>query len=70
MLQLLPYALGAVGALQGYRGARQSGASGLGSILGGALGAFGGYNLGMMAPGAVPYSKLGATYGATLPGAS
>jgi len=67
MLQLLPYALGAVGALQGYRGARQSGASGLGSILGGALGAFGGYNLGMMAPGAVPYSQLGATYGATVP---
>ena len=39
MLQFLPYALAAYGGYKGYKGARDSGASGLGSILGGALGA-------------------------------
>jgi len=46
MLQFLPYALAALGGVRGYQGARSSGASGIGRILGGALGAFTGYNLG------------------------
>jgi len=46
MLQFLPYALAAYGGYQGYQGAKDSGASGLGRILGGAIGAYGGYNLG------------------------
>jgi len=47
-LALLPYVLGAYGGYQGYRGAKESGASGLGRILGGAIGAYGGYNLGQI----------------------
>ena len=64
---LLPYALAAYGGYQGYRGAKESGASGLGRILGGLTGAYTGYNLGAMVPGAVPYSQLKATYGSTMP---
>jgi hypothetical protein len=66
-LALLPYVLGAYGGYQGYRGAKESGASGLGRLLGGAVGAYGGYTLGSMAPGAVPYSQLGTQYGSTMP---
>jgi hypothetical protein len=33
MLQFLPYALAALGGYKGYRGAKESGASGLGRIL-------------------------------------
>jgi len=47
-LALLPYALGAYGGVQGYRSARDRGASGLGALLSGAAGAFGGYNLGQL----------------------
>jgi hypothetical protein len=61
-LALLPYIAAAYGGYQGYRGARDSGASGLGRILGGLTGAYTGYNLGAMAPGAVPYSQLGQNF--------
>ena len=47
----LPKALAVLGGVQGFRSARQAGASGLGQILGAATGAFGGYNLGSMIPG-------------------
>ena len=52
MLQFLPYALAALGGYQGYRGAKDSGASGLGRILGGLTGAYGGYSLGSAGLGA------------------
>ena len=39
MLQFLPYALAAYGGYKGYRAAKDSGASGLGRILGGVGGA-------------------------------
>ena len=48
MLQFLPYALAALGGYRGYRGAKESGASGLGRLLGGAIGAYSGYNLGQL----------------------
>ena len=41
MLQLLPYALAAYGGIQGYRGARDAGVGGLGSLVQCALGAYG-----------------------------
>jgi hypothetical protein len=66
-LALLPYVLGAYGGYQGYRGAKEAGSSGLGRILGGITGAYGGYTLGSMAPGAVSYSQLGTQYGSTMP---
>ena len=53
-LPFLPKALAVLGGLQGYRSARQSGASGIGRLLGAASGAFGGYNIGSMVPGAMP----------------
>jgi hypothetical protein len=48
MLQFLPYALAALGGYKGYREAKDSGASGLGRILGAGIGAYGGYNLGQL----------------------
>ena len=48
MLQFLPYALAAYGGYKGYQGAKDAGASGLQRILGGALGAYSGYNLGQV----------------------
>jgi len=51
MLNLIPYALAAYGGYQGYRSAKESGASGLGRLFGAGLGAYGGYNLGTMVPG-------------------
>jgi len=50
-LALIPYALAAYGGYQGYRSARDTGAGGLGQILGGATGAYTGYSLGNMVPG-------------------
>ena len=50
-LPFLPKALAVLGGVQGYRSAKQSGASGLGRLLGAASGAFGGYNIGSMVPG-------------------
>ena len=46
MLQFLPYALAAYGGYQGYRQAKDAGASGIGRLLGAAGGAYGGYTLG------------------------
>ena len=46
MLNLIPYALAAIGGYQGYRSARDAGASGLGALTRGAIGAYGGYTLG------------------------
>ena len=63
-LALLPYLAAAYGGYQGYRGAKEAGASGLGRILGGITGAYSGYTLGSMAPGAVPYSQLGQNFAA------
>jgi len=51
MLNLIPYALAAYGGYQGYRSAKESGASGLGRLFGAGIGAYGGYNLGTMVPG-------------------
>ncbi len=48
MLQYLPYVLGAAGAVQGYRQAKDSGQRGIGRLLGTAGGAFAGYNLGQV----------------------
>ena len=48
MLQLLPYALAAYGGYQGYRSAKDAGASGLGRLFGTAAGAYTGYNLGQV----------------------
>ena len=54
MIQFLPQALAVLGGIQGYRSAKQSGASGIGRLLGAGTGAFSGYQLGSMVPGAVP----------------
>ena len=51
MLNLIPYALAAFGGYQGYKSAKDSGASGLGRLFGAGIGAYGGYNLGTMVPG-------------------
>ena len=48
MLQFLPYALAAFGGYRGYKDAKDSGASGIGRLLGGAIGAYSGYNLGQL----------------------
>lgn len=61
-LAFLPYIAAAYGGYQGYRGAKESGATGLGRILGGITGAYTGYNLGSMVPGTVPYSQLGQNF--------
>ena len=70
MLQFLPYLAAAYGGYKGYQGAKDSGASGIGRILGGISGAYTGYSLGNMVPGTVPYSQLGQNYSALkgLPG--
>ena len=57
-LPFLPKALAVLGGVQGYRSAKQSGASGLGRILGAASGAFGGYNIGSMIPGTMASSPI------------
>ena len=48
MLQLLPYALAAIGGLQGYRQSKDQGIGGLNRLLNTAAGAFTGYNLGQV----------------------
>lgn len=62
---LLPVALGALGAYQGYRSAKDSGASGIGRLLGAGLGGFGGYTMGtslggMMTPAVTSSGFLGS----------
>jgi len=70
-LALLPYALGAYGGVQGYRSARDRGASGLGALLSGAAGAFGGYSLGQLGgfAGRAGFGSTVPTF-ANLPGIS
>jgi hypothetical protein len=51
---LLPVALGALGAYQGYRSAKESGAGGIGRLLGAGLGGFGGYTAGTSLAGMFP----------------
>ena len=58
VLPFLPKALGVLGGIQGFRSARQAGATGLGQILGAASGAFGGYNIGSMIPGTMASSPI------------
>jgi len=62
MLQFLPYALAAYGGYRGYRSGRDAGASGLQSVLRGALGATAGYYGGQMVPGV-----SAAGFGSTVP---
>ena len=62
MLQFLPYALAAYGGYKGYRAAKDSGASGIGRILGGVGGATLGYYGGQMVPG-VQAAGFGAAGG-------
>jgi len=50
-LQFLPYALAAFGGYKGYRAAKDSGASGIGRLLGAGIGATAGYFGGQMIPG-------------------
>ena len=61
-LQFLPYLAAAYGGYKGYQGAKDSGASGIGRILGGLSGAYTGYSLGNMVPGTTPYSQLGQNF--------
>ena len=61
MFNLIPVALGAIGGIQGYKQARRSGASGLGALFGGALGAYGGYSLGSALPFAKPAASIAST---------
>jgi hypothetical protein len=67
MLQFLPYALAALGGYQGYRGAKESGASGLGRILGGITGAYGGYTLGSTGMSMFPGSAATKAFTASQP---
>jgi len=62
-VQFLPQALAALGAIQGFRSAKDSGVSGIGRLLGAAGGAFGGYNLAGMIPGVNPVTTLPFTGG-------
>ena len=51
MLQFLPYALAAYGGYKGYKASKDAGGSGLQRLLGGATGAYLGYQGGKMVPG-------------------
>ena len=62
-VNFLPQALAALGAIQGFRSAKDSGVSGIGRLLGAAGGAFGGYNLAGMIPGVNPVTTLPFTGG-------
>lgn len=57
---MIPYALAAYGGLRGYQQAKDSGATGLGRLIGGAAGAYGGYQLGNMIPGVTPNPAFSA----------
>ena len=67
MLQFLPYIAAAVGGYKGYQGAKDSGASGLGRILGGLTGAYGGYTLGSTGMSMFPQSAATKAFAASQP---
>ena len=54
LVSLLPAALAAFGGYRGYRDAQKQGATGIGALARGALGAYTGYQLGSMVPGTGP----------------
>ena len=64
---LIPYALAAYGGYKGYQGAKDSGASGLGRILGGLTGAYGGYTLGSTGMSMFPQSSATKAFAASQP---
>ena len=64
MLHLLPYALAAYGGISGYKSAKEAGVSPLGSLVHGALGAYGGYSMGSAGMGMFPGSAATAKFAA------
>ena len=64
---LIPYALAAYGGYKGYQGAKDSGASGLGRILGGLTGAYTGYTLGSTGMSMFPQSAATKAFAASQP---
>ena len=64
MLHLLPYALAAYGGISGYKSAKEAGVSPLGSLVHGALGAYGGYSMGSAGMGMFPGSAATAKFSA------
>ena len=67
-IQFLPYALAALGGYRGYKSAKDSGASGLGRILGAVGGAYSGYTLGSTGIGAFGSPATQAQFAATKTG--
>jgi len=64
MLHLLPYALAAYGGISGYKSAKEAGVSPLGSLVHGALGAYGGYSMGSAGMGMFPGSAATTKFAA------
>ena len=64
MLQFLPYAMAAYGGYKGYQQAKDSGASGIGRLLGAAGGAYGGYSLGTTGLSMFPGSQAATQFAA------
>jgi len=67
MLQFLPYLAAAYGGYKGYQGAKDSGASGIGRILGGLTGAYTGYSLGSTGMSMFPGSTATKAFTASQP---
>jgi hypothetical protein len=65
--QFIPYALAALGGYRGYKSAKDSGASGLGRILGGITGAYTGYTLGSTGMSMFPGSAATQSFVASQP---
>ena len=65
--QFIPYALAALGGYRGYKSAKDSGASGLGRILGGITGAYTGYTLGSTGMSMFPQSAATQSFVASQP---
>jgi hypothetical protein len=66
-VQFIPYALAALGGYRGYKSAKESGASGLGRILGGITGAYTGYTLGSTGMSMFPQSAATQSFVASQP---
>ena len=66
-LALIPYALAAYGGYKGYQSAKDSGASGIGRLLGAAGGAYGGYTLGSAGMSMFPQSAATKAFVASQP---